>query len=214
MNSCRGRLILWLFDVMSHQHKYIQNSKQNTVVTFLRGHPSYVATFLLQQIMVSYCNIFHAIQYNILLWWILLDTESVFCMLPVLVRYVLYVWYVCHFRGHTPEWYNKVYGQLCVNYVQRIKDSFCQKADGPETNVWWLDSLDNASLWFAQFGWCPLPDWTVWKFVVLDWLVHHWLVAVTGTAEDYCDTYICLYSALIWKWKNKISTNIIRKLDI
>ena len=43
-----------------------------------------------------------------------------------------------HFRGHTPEWYNKGYGHICANYIARIRDSFKQtlaETDGPETKI-------------------------------------------------------------------------------
>ncbi|KAK7496603.1 hypothetical protein BaRGS_00012255 [Batillaria attramentaria] len=38
-------------------------------------------------------------------------------------------------RGRCPEWYNRVFGHLCANFVDRLRDSFRQEADGPETKV-------------------------------------------------------------------------------
>lgn len=39
------------------------------------------------------------------------------------------------FRGRTPEWYNKVYGHLSALLLTRLRDSFAQRAVGPETKV-------------------------------------------------------------------------------
>lgn len=39
------------------------------------------------------------------------------------------------FRGRTPDWYNKVYGHLCALLLVRLRDSFVQRAEGPETKV-------------------------------------------------------------------------------
>ncbi|PVD34960.1 hypothetical protein C0Q70_06241 [Pomacea canaliculata] len=38
-------------------------------------------------------------------------------------------------RGRCPEWYNRVYGHQCALLVERLRDSFRQEADGPETKV-------------------------------------------------------------------------------
>ncbi|XP_070197545.1 serine-rich adhesin for platelets-like isoform X2 [Littorina saxatilis] len=38
-------------------------------------------------------------------------------------------------RGRCPEWYNRVYGYMCANFIDRLRDSFRQEADGPETKV-------------------------------------------------------------------------------
>ncbi|XP_037506111.1 rho GTPase-activating protein 7 [Rhipicephalus sanguineus] len=39
------------------------------------------------------------------------------------------------FRGRTPDWYNKVYGHLCALLLVRLRDSFVQRTEGPETKV-------------------------------------------------------------------------------
>lgn len=39
------------------------------------------------------------------------------------------------FRGHSPEWYKKVYGHICANFMDRIRASFHCDSDGPETKV-------------------------------------------------------------------------------
>lgn len=41
----------------------------------------------------------------------------------------------CLSRGRCPEWYNRVYGHQCALLVERLRDSFRQEADGPETKV-------------------------------------------------------------------------------
>ncbi|KAL8559548.1 hypothetical protein ACOMHN_018711 [Nucella lapillus] len=38
-------------------------------------------------------------------------------------------------RGRCPEWYNRVFGHLSANYLDRLRDSFRQDAEGPETKV-------------------------------------------------------------------------------
>ncbi|XP_076446493.1 rho GTPase-activating protein 7-like isoform X2 [Babylonia areolata] len=38
-------------------------------------------------------------------------------------------------RGRCPEWYNRVFGHLSSNYLDRLRDSFRQDAEGPETKV-------------------------------------------------------------------------------
>ncbi|ESP02126.1 hypothetical protein LOTGIDRAFT_111575, partial [Lottia gigantea] len=39
-------------------------------------------------------------------------------------------------KGRNPEWYNKTYGFIIANYIERIRDSFHQNMDNsPETNV-------------------------------------------------------------------------------
>ncbi|KAL4230817.1 Dynein light chain Tctex-type [Mactra antiquata] len=38
-------------------------------------------------------------------------------------------------RGHSPEWYKKVYGHICANFMDRIRASFHCSSDGPETKV-------------------------------------------------------------------------------
>uniref|UniRef100_A0A2R5LMZ0 Putative rho gtpase-activating protein 7 isoform x2 n=1 Tax=Ornithodoros turicata TaxID=34597 RepID=A0A2R5LMZ0_9ACAR len=39
------------------------------------------------------------------------------------------------FRGRTPEWYNKVYGHLSALLLTKLRDSFAQRTEGPETKV-------------------------------------------------------------------------------
>ncbi|XP_042145954.1 rho GTPase-activating protein 7 isoform X1 [Ixodes scapularis] len=38
-------------------------------------------------------------------------------------------------RGRTPDWYHKVYGSMCALLLIRLRDSFAQRAEGPETKV-------------------------------------------------------------------------------
>ncbi|KAF7206446.1 stAR-related lipid transfer protein 13 isoform X3 [Nothobranchius furzeri] len=38
-------------------------------------------------------------------------------------------------RGRSPEWYNKIFGHLCVNEVQRIRSSFLPLDQSPEAKV-------------------------------------------------------------------------------
>ncbi|KAG0414494.1 hypothetical protein HPB47_008337 [Ixodes persulcatus] len=38
-------------------------------------------------------------------------------------------------RGRTPDWYHKVYGSMCALLLIRLRDSFAQCAEGPETKV-------------------------------------------------------------------------------
>lgn len=38
-------------------------------------------------------------------------------------------------RGRCPDWYNRVFGHFCANFVDRLRDSFRQEAEGPETKV-------------------------------------------------------------------------------
>ncbi|KAJ8298015.1 hypothetical protein KUTeg_024546 [Tegillarca granosa] len=38
-------------------------------------------------------------------------------------------------RGRTPEWYKKAFGHICANSLERIRDSFKQTTDGPESTV-------------------------------------------------------------------------------
>ncbi|XP_046371993.2 rho GTPase-activating protein 7-like isoform X3 [Haliotis rufescens] len=38
-------------------------------------------------------------------------------------------------RGRCPEWYNKSFGYICCNSMERVRDSFRQQTDLPETNV-------------------------------------------------------------------------------
>lgn len=68
--------------------------------------------------------------------------NSVFCPKAVIsVKYHLLnliTLYFCVCRGHSPDWYNSVYGYICANYARRIRDSFKNSIDlaaGPETKV-------------------------------------------------------------------------------
>ncbi|KAK3599497.1 hypothetical protein CHS0354_006631 [Potamilus streckersoni] len=38
-------------------------------------------------------------------------------------------------RGHSPSWYKRVYGHMCVQFMEKIRDSFKKGSSGPETNV-------------------------------------------------------------------------------
>ncbi|XP_052792367.1 uncharacterized protein LOC128226503 isoform X2 [Mya arenaria] len=38
-------------------------------------------------------------------------------------------------RGHSPDWYKKVYGHICANFVEKIRSSFQSNTAGPETKV-------------------------------------------------------------------------------
>ena len=40
-----------------------------------------------------------------------------------------------YFRGHSPDWYKKVYGHVCANFMKRVRASFKQSTEGPETKV-------------------------------------------------------------------------------
>ena len=36
-------------------------------------------------------------------------------------------------RGHSPEWYNRCFGDICANSLARIRESFKISTPGPET---------------------------------------------------------------------------------
>jgi len=38
-------------------------------------------------------------------------------------------------RGHSPDWYKKVYGHVCAGFMDRIRASFQCNTEGPETKV-------------------------------------------------------------------------------
>ncbi|XP_055893919.1 uncharacterized protein LOC106078540 isoform X4 [Biomphalaria glabrata] len=38
-------------------------------------------------------------------------------------------------RGRSPEWYSKVFGHICANFLERLQESFKQESCGPETKV-------------------------------------------------------------------------------
>ncbi|KAH9519900.1 StAR- lipid transfer protein 13 [Bulinus truncatus] len=38
-------------------------------------------------------------------------------------------------RGRSPEWYSKVFGHVCANFLERLQESFKQESGGPETKV-------------------------------------------------------------------------------
>lgn len=41
-----------------------------------------------------------------------------------------------HFRGRTPDWYNKAFGHLCAAEAARIRNSFQPLiTEGPETKI-------------------------------------------------------------------------------
>ena len=55
-----------------------------------------------------------------------LFSPFVYCMLKFLCR------------GHSLDWYNQVYGQMCTVFARRIRDSFkggIKMNEGPETKV-------------------------------------------------------------------------------
>ncbi|CAG5124821.1 unnamed protein product, partial [Candidula unifasciata] len=38
-------------------------------------------------------------------------------------------------RGRSPEWYTRIFGHICANFLTRLKESFRQVTQGPETRV-------------------------------------------------------------------------------
>ena len=57
-------------------------------------------------------------------------------------------------RGRCPEWYNRVFGHMCANFLDRLRDSFRQEADGPETKVWYENPSDRQRGVFDHHGHC------------------------------------------------------------
>lgn len=43
---------------------------------------------------------------------------------------------ICFYRGRSPEWYNRAYGQMCTLFMVKLRNSFSRtRAEGPETKV-------------------------------------------------------------------------------
>lgn len=85
------------------------------------------------------------------------------------------------FRGHSPDWYKKVYGHICANFMDRIRSSFHCNTEGPETKVWTI-----------QLSWQLQGVVTVMK--------------LSGLSENkVCPLTVLSATERDWTWKGPVS---------